>query len=404
MTAAVAIEVEREALARRNTLLLAIAQALYSCGVTTIFVTGSLIGLQLAPTEALATMPITAMVFGTALSTIPASMLVARVGRRASFLIGAMFAVLSSLLCIAALVTRNFPLQCLSMTTFGVYQAFSLQYRFAATDLASPSYMPKAVSTVMFGSIAGSVLGPIMVIGTKDVFAPVEFAGSYAVTAALGVAAFVVLALLRFPTFVSHEHAAASAQSNARPLAELVRKPRVALAIMSGILAYGLMNLLMTGTPVAMLGCGFGVDDSAWVIQWHALAMFMPSFVTGAIIAAWGAPRTIAVGVMLFVAAGVVGLSGLAFANFAIGLVVLGLAWNFSFIGATSIIAAESHKRLQAVNDFAIFAVVAMASLASGSLLAAYGWATINLITATAGVVWLVLLARYALKPAPAGA
>jgi MFS family permease len=390
-----------DALAKRNTLLLAAAQALYSCGITTIFVTGSLIGLQLAPSEALSTMPITALVFGTALSTIPASMLGARFGRRASFLIGATFGILSALLTIVAIVARSFPLLLIAMSCFGVYQAFSLQYRFAATDCASPAYMPKAVSTVMFGSIAGSIFGPLMVIGTKDLFAPLEFAGSYAVIAALGIVALVVIARLRFPDHLHGE--AARAAPPEPPLLATLRQPRIMLAVLSGILSYGLMNLLMTGTPVAMLGCGFGVDDSAFVIQWHALAMFLPSFATGAIIARFGALRVVAVGVMLFAAAGFVGLSGIAFANFAVGLVLLGLAWNFSFIGATSLIAAESHKRLQAVNDFAIFAVVALASLASGSLLATWGWAAINMIVAGAAAAWLLLLLVHpALRSVPA--
>jgi MFS family permease len=391
-----------DALAKRNTLLLAAAQALYSCGITTIFVTGSLIGLQLAPSEALSTMPITALVFGTALSTIPASMLGARYGRRAAFLIGATFGILSALLTLAAIVSRSFPLLLVAMSCFGVYQAFSLQYRFAATDCASPGYMPKAVSTVMFGSIAGSILGPLIVIATKDLFAPLEFAGSYAITAALGIVALVVLGQLRFPAHLHGE--AARAAPPEPPLLDTLRQPRIMLAVLSGILSYGLMNLLMTGTPVAMLGCGFGVDDSAFVIQWHALAMFLPSFATGAIIASWGALRVIAVGVLLFAAAGIVGLSGIAFANFAVGLVLLGLAWNFSFIGATSLIAAESHKRLQAANDFAIFAVVALASLASGSLLATWGWAAINTIVAGAAVAWLALLLVHpALRTSPAG-
>jgi MFS family permease len=379
-----------DALARRNTLLLAAAQALYSCGITTIFVTGSLIGLQLAPSDALATMPITALVFGTALAAIPASMLGTRFGRRTAFLAGAVFGVVSALITIAAIVARSFPLLLAAMSCFGVYQAFSLQYRFAATDCASPAYMPKAVSTVMFGSIAGSILGPLMVIATKDLFAPLEFAGSYAVTAALGLVALAVIAQLRFPDPLHGEAVRAAAPE--APLFETLRQPRIVLAVLSGVLAYGLMNLLMTGTPVAMLGCGFGVDDSAFVIQWHALAMFLPSFATGAIIASWGALRVVAAGVLLFALAGIVGLSGLAFANFAAGLVLLGLAWNFAFIGATSMIAAESHKRLQAANDFAIFAVVALASLASGSLLATWGWAAVNIIVAAAAVAWLALL------------
>ncbi|MFO1089635.1 MAG: MFS transporter [Hyphomicrobiales bacterium] len=395
-----AVADDPNALARHNTLLLAFAQGVYGCSITVIYVTASIIGMHLAPSRELATLPITALVVGSAIAAIPASMLATRLGRRNAFLVGSAAAMLSSLLCVYALIERSFPLQCVAMMLFGIYQAFSLQYRFAATDLATPDYVPKAVSTVMFGSIAGSVFGPLIVMMTRDLFSPIEFAGCYATTAALALLAAVILSQLRVPQ--GHAHAEAAARPQA-PLGEVLARPAVLLAIVSGVFAYGLMTLLMAGTPVAMVGCGFTADDSAWVIQWHSLAMFLPSFVTGAIIARWGAGRVIAAGVLLFAAAGLVGVSGIAFSNFALGLVALGLAWNFSFIGATSIIAGEGHKRLQAVNDFAIFATVAIASFLSGSLIATHGWAFVNTAAAACAGLWLLVvlaLRRHAPKPA----
>ncbi len=381
-----------------NTRVLTIAQALYSIASINMFSTAALAGVLLAPHPRWATLPITTYIIGTAAATFPASMIMQKIGRRGGFLLGAFAGLVAAVIATYAIFARDFALFCAATMLQGVYQAFAQYYRFAAADTASAAFRPKAVSWVLTGSIAGAVFGPLLVMNTRELFAPVSFAGNFAAAGVFTMIALIVLAFVNVPLPSEEEKAA---RDPARPLSELLKNPRLSAAILTGMMAYGMMNLLMTATPLAMVGCGLSADQSAWVIQWHVLAMYVPSFFTGALIARYGAARIIAIGLALNALAALVNLTGLRMENFGFGLVLLGLGWNFAFIGATTIVAGchlpAERAKVQGLNDFAVFATVAGTSFASGQLLAALGWNAVNymlfpmLALAALALAWMVL-------------
>ncbi len=388
-------------LARYNARILTIAQALYSVASINMFATASLAGVLLAPQPRWATLPITTYIIGTAILTFPAAMIMGRIGRRAGFMLGAFAGLAAAMLAVHAIFERNFALFCAATMLQGGYQAFAQYYRFAAADTASHALRPKVVSWVLTGSIAGAVFGPILVMNTRELFAPVSFAGNFAAAGVFTMIALIVLGFIHLPLPTVEQLAT---REPARPMGELLRQPRLLAAILTGMMAYGMMNLLMTATPLAMVGCGLSADQSAWVIQWHVLAMYIPSFMTGALIARHGAERIIAIGLVLNALAAIVNLTGLRMENFGFGLVLLGLGWNFAFIGATTMV-TDCHRpaeraRVQGLNDFAVFATVALTSFASGQLLDAFGWSAVNyslfpmLALAALGLAWLVLKTR----------
>ena len=390
-----------DALARRNAVILAIAQALFSLASINLFTTASIAGNMLAANPRWATLPITTYVSGTALFTWPAAWFMQRFGRRAGFQLGTFMGVLAAALAVLALFRADFALFCAATFLQGVYQAFAQYYRFAAGDVASPAFRPKTISWVLFGAIAGALFGPILVKETQDLLAPVSFAGNFATAGVITAIAFLVVSLVRLPRPGDAARGRGAEAEPARPLAELLRQPRLLTAILGGMLAYGMMNLLMTATPLAMIACGFTTTQSAWVIQWHVLAMFAPSFITGALIARHGAPRIMAIGFLLMAAAGIVNVLGQRMENFGFGLVLLGLGWNFAFIAATTMV-AESHRpseraKVQGFNDLMVFLTVAATSLASGQLLAGFGWAGVNAALAPMLVVAALALAWHAL-------
>jgi MFS family permease len=380
-----------DAIARQAAIVLAVAQGLYSSATVILIATAGLVGTQIAPSKAWATVPVSAFVIGTALTTIPASLLMKRIGRRAGFMLGAFIGFLGALLAIYAVYQRHFALFCLAAVLQGVFQASSQYFRFAAADAASPAFKAKAISWVLTGGVAAAVFGTLIVMATTDLLAPVTFAGCYVAMAALSLATVAVLAFLKLPP----EHSVHESGPS-RPLSEIIRQPRLIVAISTAMLAYGMMNLVMTATPIAMIDCGFNVRDSSWIIQWHALAMFVPSFFTGHLIRRFGVETISAIGMVLLAAAGIAGLAGIAFENFAIGLILLGLGWNFGFIGGTTMLTdcyrpAEKNK-VQALNDFTIFATVAVASLTSGKLLDWFGWGAVNIAVFPAVALALVML------------
>lgn len=387
--------------ARRNALVLALAQAFYGMGAINIFITAGLVGTQIAPSLSLATLPISTYVIGTALATVPASFFMRRVGRKAGFLTGALFGFVGAVICVYAIFSRDFWMFSFGTFLQGGYQAFAGYYRFAAADTASAAFKPKAISWVMLGGIAAAVFGPMIVIVSRSYFEPVMFAGNFAAVAVLSIGAMAVISFVNIP----HEREDIN-KSDARPLKEILRQPRLLVAIMSGMMAYGMMNLVMTATPIAMQACGFTVDQSAWVIQWHALAMFVPSFFTGSLILRFGVERVLAFGMVLLAMAGIAGLTGISFANFAIGLVLLGIGWNFGFVGGTAMVTecyrASEKNKVQAVNDFCVFATVATASLMSGKLLDSIGWNAVNMALfpmvglCLLAIAWLSLSSRRA--------
>ena len=378
--------------ARRNAIILAAGQALYGSATVIMFTTAGLVGIQLAPSKALATAPITAFVIGTALSTVPAALLMKRIGRKPGFMLGGLAGAIGGAIGVYAIYERAFWLFLLCTVLQGVFQAFIQHSRFAAADMASPAFKPKAISWVMTGGVAAAFLGTTMVMATVDLLAPVTFAGCYLAMTGLSALTIAIMTLLDIPP--RHEEVRAQA---ARSLFAIVKQPQAIVAIAAAALSYGMMNLVMTAAPIAMIDCGFSTQNAAWVIQWHVLAMFVPSFFTGHLIARFGAVSIAMWGLALLSGAGIAGLLGITFSHFAVDLVLLGLGWNFGFIGGTTLLTgcyrAEEREKVQALNDFVVFGVVALASLSSGKLLDAQGWQGVNVAVFPAVALAAVLIA-----------
>ena len=386
-----------DAKARRNALILAIAQAFYGAVTTAVVVTSGLVGSQLAPSAAWATLPMSMMIVGTALSTFPISLMMRRTGRRLGFVVCALVGAAGGAIGLMAIYQRSFGFFLLGCLLVGVYQASASYYRFAAADTASPAFRPKAISWVMTGGIVAALIGTVMVMETVDLFAPVTFAGTWAAMTVLGLLGAGVLLGIDIPNASKKDTYAG------RPLGVIARQPRYIVAAMTAMLAYGIMVLVMTATPVAMLGCGFSVKDSSWVIQWHALAMFVPSFFTGSLIARFGAGRISAIGMALLIAAAVSGLMGIRFENFAVGLILLGLGWNFGFLGGTTMLtetyAPDEKNKAQGLNDLLVFGTTAVTSLVAGKLLAWFGWTGVNIAVFPMVVLALVMIVWLARHP-----
>jgi predicted MFS family arabinose efflux permease len=386
------IALDKAAEAKRNILLLAIAQALYSCCVITVFATAGLVGLTLAPSPGLATLPVTSFVIGAMLTTIPISMLMQRLGRPLMFKIGALISLVGATLAMFAIINKNFSLFCFATAMIGVFQATAGFYRFAAAEASDATTKSIAISWVLTGGVVAAIAGTLISSSMAEFFANATFAGSYLAVIILAALNFGVIFLMRLPPPNAAETAGPQ-----RSWGELLRQPRLIVAMASAIIGYALMNLMMTAAPVAMIGCGFTQKDAAWVIQWHVLAMFVPSFFTGQLIRRFGAERITFLGMLILIAAGIVGLMGLAFSQFAVALILLGLGWNFAFIGGTTMLTdcyrPSERGKVQAANDFGISALMAVASLSSGSLLANFGWQSIPYAIFPAATVALVLIA-----------
>ncbi len=380
-------------LARRNAMVLAIAQALAGGNNTVIVSTASIVGAVLAPDKGLATFPVTAMVFGMWLGTLPLGMLALKFGRRFALQCGSTFGVLSGLISYAAVMNGNFWLLLFGTFCGGLYAAAHQSYRFAAADTASDAYRPKVVSWVLAGGVFAAVIGPQLVIFTKDLLSPHLFAASYLGQSACAVAAAFVLQFVKVPPLAPARH------GSVRPLAEILRNSRFIVAVVCGMASYGMMNMVMTSAPLAMVGCGHSVTAATLGIQWHVLAMYAPSFITGALIARFGVERITGIGLALIGVTAVIGISGITVAHFWSALVVLGIGWNLAFIGATTMVTQchRPHERnkVQAFNDFLIFGSMALSSFSSGQLLEYFGWTTINevifptILVAGALLLWL---------------
>ncbi len=386
--------------AKRNAAILAVAQALYGSAVTVLVVTAGLVGTQLAADPSWATLPMSMMIVGTALTTLPISMMMKWTGRRVGFMLCSVVGALGAALGVVAIYANDFTLFIAACFLVGVYQASASYYRFAATDLASPAFRPRAISWVMTGGVVASLFGTLVVIATVDLLAPVTFAGSWAAMALLALISAGILVTLDIP--VVRQDVA----DPGRPLTTIAQQPRYIVAATTGMLSGGVMMLVMTATPVAMIACGFSVSQSSWVIQWHGLAMFVPSFFTGHLISRFGPERVAAVGLLLLACAGVSGLIGIGFEHFAVGLVLLGLGWNFGFIGATTLLTGtyqpSERNKAQGLNDFLIFGTTALASLGAGKLLAGSGWNAVNYAVFPMVALALVMIVWLMTKPRPA--
>ena len=384
-------EIAADARVRANVVRLAAAQALTGANSAVIFATGSIVGATLAPDMSLATVPLSMYVLGLAAGTLPTGAISSRFGRRWAFIIGTGLGTLTGLLGCFAILHASFPLFCLATFLGGLYGAVAQSYRFAAADGASAAYRAKAVSWVMAGGVFAGVLGPQLVQWTMDVWQPYLFAFSFLVQAAVALIAMGIVAGVDMPK------PAPADLHGGRPLLEIVTQPRFIAAALCGIISYPMMNLVMTSAPLAMKMCGLTVSDSNFGIQWHLVAMYGPSFFTGSLIARFGAPRIVALGLALEAVASIIGLSGITAPHFWATLMVLGVGWNFGFVGASALV-LETHlpqekNKVQAFNDFLVFGTMAIGSFSSGQLLANYGWNAVNLVVYPPVVLGLVVLA-----------
>ncbi len=371
-------EISDDARARSNVVRLAAAQALTGANSAVIFATGSIVGATLAPDISLATVPLSMYVVGIAAGTLPTGAISRVYGRRFAFIIGTGCGVLTGLLGAYSILHASFALFCCATFLGGLYGSVSQSYRFAAADGASAGYRPKAVSWVMAGGVFAGVLGPQLVQWTMDIWLPYLFAFSFVVQAAVALLAMAVLSGVDAPK------PAPSDLHGGRPLLTIVRQPRFIAAALCGVVSYPMMNLVMTSAPLAMKMCGLSVSDSNFGIQWHIVAMYGPSFFTGSLIARFGAPRIVALGLALEAVAATIGLSGITALHFWATLIVLGVGWNFSFVGASALVLethrAQERNKVQAFNDFLVFGMMAVGSFSSGQLLANYGWSAVNMV------------------------
>jgi predicted MFS family arabinose efflux permease len=387
-------------LARRNAIVLAVAQALAGGNNTVIVSTASIVGAVLAPDKGLATLPVTTMVFGMWLGTLPLGVLARHFGRRFALQCGSVFGILSGLISYAAVMNGSFWLLLVGTSPTALRPRIRQAMRTGRKSF--PGFWPAAFLRpwVLAGGVFAAVLGPQLVIFTKDLLSPHLFAASYLGQSVCALAAAIVLQFVKVPPLGPVPH------NGARPLGEIVRSARFIVAVACGIASYGMMNMVMTSAPLAMVGCGHSVTDAALGIQWHVIAMYAPSFVTGALIARFGVERITGVGLALIAATAVVGISGITVAHFWIALVLLGLGWNLSFIGATTMV-TQCHRpyernKVQAFNDFLIFGSMALSSFSSGQLLEKFGWTAINEVIFPTIFVTGAMLLWLALRPRPA--
>ncbi|BAB54298.1 MFS transporter [Mesorhizobium japonicum] len=390
---AIAVGTGREA--RRTALILAASQAIIGSAAPIAISMGALAGQYLLGADkSLATAPITGFNIGVALGALPAAAIIRRLGQRGGFMTGTVVTALGGLIATLALFHGSFWLFAFALLVIGIGGAFVQQFRFAAADNAPPQFKARAISFVLAGGIITAILGPQIVIFTRELLAPVMFAGSFAAIPVLAAVGAVILSFLRIPVRATGRTEAAS--SDARPLSEIVTRPRFVAALFCAVGSYALMSFVMTGAPLAMVGCGLSEDDATLGISWHVMAMFAPSFFTGSLIHRFGAERIVAIGLILLIGCAAVALSGLALWQFWTSLILLGLGWNFGFIGATAMVAASyrpSEKgKVQGFHDFVLFGSVACASLLSGMVYNAWGWEMLNWIIFPVTVLCFVAL------------
>ncbi|WP_338723269.1 MFS transporter [Devosia sp. XK-2] len=387
----------------RNIGLLSVVQALGGSNSSIIMSVAALAAVNLAPDPAAATLPVTAMIVGLALATSSATLTIYRLGRTRGLMLGASIGIPASLLATAAVIMGNFYLFAAGLFLVGVSGAFMQQVRFAAADSVAPDLKSQAISWVMFGGVAAGFFGPQLSALTRTWIEGAEYAASFLVIAVLSLTSVLVLSATRLaPT-----HAPGPAGDKGRPLSVLLRQPEIILPMLGAALSYALMTLIMVAAPLAMVHlCGHSPNEAAGAIQWHVVAMFAPSFVTGAIIKRIGANLVTAIGLLLIIACAVIALNGITVAHFTATLILLGLGWNFGFIGSTAMLATsyrpQEAGRVQAVNEQVVFGASAIASLSSGLLLQLLGWQAINILAIPVATLTILLLGFGAMRQARA--
>ena len=383
----------------RNVLVLSACQAtLQTGGVTLVAVTG-LAGFALAPNTIFATVPLTCYVLGSAMTTIPASMLMKSIGRRAGFQTGTGIGVVGAALCALAIYLANFWVLCFGMMVMGSYTAFGKYYRFAAADVADAGFRAKAISLTLAGGIVGGFVAPEMAKRTKDLFADHVFLGSYLSLIGVCVIAALLLTQLEIPQLTEQER-----KEGGRPIREIMRQPVFIVAALAGALSYGIMNLFMTSTPLAMRAHDHHFNSAAFVLEWHVVGMYGPSFFTGSLIHRFGVLKVILAGIALLFGSVLCALAGTGVVNFWLALFVLGVGWNFMYVGGSALL-TECHTpaeraKTQAANDLMVFITMAISSMSSGMLLNVSGWHAVNygtipfLLIALGVTAWLMWLRR----------
>ncbi len=414
--------------AKRNVMVLVAAQAFLGAQMPMLFVVAGLAGQSLASNICFATLPISMIVLGSMLSATPVSAIMQRFGRRAGFFVGTLGGTMGAIVGAYGLFIASFPIFLLGSFMTGIYMSAHGFYRFAAADTASETYRPKAISYVMAGGLLAAIIGPQLVKLTADAYV-IPFLGTYFTVIGINILGSLLFLFIDIPKPVPPAHDA----PKGRTRRALITTPRIAVAVICGLVSYALMNLVMTSTPLAVVGCGFSgdllpasqtaglteteqhkrfVDLAANIVSGHVLAMFAPSFFTGHLIVRFGVERIMGLGIIILGAAGLVALNGVELGNFYIALILLGLGWNFGFIGATTMLAGDhaphERGRMQGMNDFFVFGGVTLASLASGGLMncsggsPVEGWAAVNyamlpfLVLAGGSLLWLMMRSRRA--------
>jgi MFS family permease len=361
----------------RHLLLLALCQGLFLTNNVVFIAINGLVGLSLAPLSWMATLPVTGYVVGGALSAAIVARTQARWGRQRSFQLGLVVAALSAGLCAYAAVTKNFWLLVLATVVAGFYNANAALYRFAGPELVAADFKERAISLVLAGGIIGAFAGPNLASATRNLL-PVPFAAAYLSLVGVALLSLAALSFIRFPP-----HVAPKAGGGGRPLGEIVRQPVFIVAVVAAALGYGVMNLLMAATPIAMSRCGLPFSDAALVLEWHVLGMFVPGFFTGHLIKRFGTLPIMTVGVLLNLVCVAVALSGVELEQFLVALFTLGVGWNFLFVGGTTLLTSvyrpEEKNKTQGAMDFCVFTTMALTSFASGALVTTQGWTWLNL-------------------------
>jgi len=386
---------ETVGLAKRNAVILAAGNAFVGACAPIAISLGGIVGdYMLYEDKSLATAPVTGFNVGVAIGALPAAWLMRLIGRRFGFMSGAMISGLGGIVAATALFQMSFWMFAAGLLIVGIGGAFVQQYRFAAADGAPESFKAQAISWVLVGGIFAAIIGPQTVIFARDLFAPIQFAGAYAGLFVLAMIGFGILSFLRVrehAVLLDHEP-----EAPARPLMEIIRQPRFLTALACGVCSFALMSFMMTGAPLAMVGCGYSTDLATLGIQWHVLAMFAPSFITGKLIARFGTETIVATGLALLIACAFVASLGIELWHFWLALILLGIGWNFGFIGATAMVTRtyrpSEKNKVQGVHDVILFSTVALSSLMSGQVLNSFGWNGINMIMWPVALACLVLL------------